>query len=257
MLCSMENKHLRFLTILWVFCSAFSLNGVQVVRGDLFQNLDFDDGTIPSDTYSGSTVSISTALPGWNWGKVGGASDIQWVAYDTISLDAPTVSIHDSESTILQPFSAYDLNNSYSIMLQTGSPFCDNMPVYIYQVGDLSSVARSIRFSTDWNWGGNLVLTLNGTEIPYHLYSTIPGGSNGREVLTYAADIRAFTGQENVELKFELSQIPGWYTTFGAQYSLDNIVFSPKIVPEPSSLILLATSAIGLLISMWRCRRKR
>jgi hypothetical protein len=52
---------------------------------------------------------------------------------------------------------------------------------------------------------------------------------------TYIGDIRSFSGQQNVELKFES-------TAFN---SLDDIQFSSTIVPEPCMLTLLTIGLLG------------
>jgi hypothetical protein len=89
------------------------------------------------------------------------------------------------------------------------------------------------------------VVSLNGTVVPTSIYSVGPTVNAGDgPVDTYIGDIRAFSGQQNVELRFESN---GWNT-------LDGIRFSTIVVPEPSTAVLLTVAALGaLIVAARRC----
>jgi hypothetical protein len=217
-------------------CGLFAFGWLAPCAAETFQNLNFE---LPV------TSPYPYQLPGW----------LGWVMYDNEALDSPMVSIHDSASKYLKPF-----QGNYSILLQTGSPFypTPNQPIHISQIGDVPAYARSIQYQTDYCWGGNLVVSLNGTAIPTFLYDeSTTLDANGRTIQTYIGDVSAFAGQENVELKFELSEIPGWYTTFGAQESLDAISFSSTPAPEPSSVVLMAVGMVSLTTYYWLRRARK
>ena len=70
-------------------------------------------------------------------------------------------------------------------------------------------------------------------------------------VETLAGNISAFAGSTNVELQFEeLANDPS--NPFQPYVNLDAITFSTTIVPEPSSLVLLAVGILSLAGYCWR-----
>src|SRR5438876_11120045 len=100
-----------------------------------FINLDFESAQLPSP--AGLQVPIADAMPGWN-GYIGGVLQNQ-VWYDTISLGAAAISIHDTNKYI--PI----LQGTYSVFLQVSLPGGAVVPA-IGQVGRLPSDARSLTF---------------------------------------------------------------------------------------------------------------
>jgi hypothetical protein len=195
-------------------------------------NLDFESAVIGTPVTN--QVPSSDAIPSWNaysW-------DPGWVAYDAQALGTYCVSIHDGKG------GKYDFNplqGQYSVLLQTQyGP--TNIDAWISQTGDIPAGMNSIMFLSDWV---PPTLLLNGTVIPTSLYSVgdTVNASHG-PVDTYIADIRAFAGQKNVELRFESN---GWN-------DLDGIHFSRAIVPEPTTLTLLAVGSFGVFALVLRRR---
>jgi hypothetical protein len=229
--------------LIMLACAGIGAFGqVAITSAASFRNLDFEMAAIASA--SPGLVPESIGIPNWssnNW-------ESGYVLYDLMTLDSVCVSIHDVRggSPIYGPFKPFQ--GRYSLMLQTSSPISESvyLPVFISQVGDIPDYAKTLAFSTDLCRGGSLVLSLNGVTMPTFLDSVSDTpDANNRYVQTYVADIRAFTGQHDVELKFELSAARDWNSTFGARQSLDDIVFLSEAVPEPSSLVLLAVAALA------------
>jgi PEP-CTERM motif len=139
----------------------------------------------------------------------------------------------------------HPIEGSYSALLQDGYGTDGQMQkAWISQIGDVPGDATSIIYSTDKIFG-SLVVSLNGTTIPMSLYSVGPViDSNLGPVEMFIGDIRPFTGQQNVELRF---------TGTGP---LDDIQFTPMVVPEPSTLVLLTLAVLGTFAHIMRRRRR-
>ncbi len=213
------------------FCvAAYACAGVPAAA-DPFQNLDFESALIGKPV--NFQLPTSQALPYWTAQSAYPGK----VVYDTIALDAAQVSIQDG----LTPYSGYQrimypLSGFYSVLLQSGHDYLGTPTTsWISQTGDIPPDANSILFIGD---DGAPTVSLNGTVIPTSVYSVGPTlNSNHGPVDTYIGDIRAFSGQQNVVLTFESA---GFNT-------LDNIQFSPTVVPEPSTLALLTIAALVAL----------
>ncbi len=200
-----------------------------------FHNLGFESAVI--DTPVNNEVPSSDAIPFWNIYSY----DPGKVPYDMISAGSYCVSIHDGKGNVgVNDFNP--LQGQYSLLLQTQfGP--TNIDAWISQVGDIPSGANSISFLSDTP--AIPTVSLNGIVIPVALQSSGPAVNGGRPVDTYIGDIRGFSGQQNVELKFES-------TAFN---TLDNIRFSSTIVPEPTALALFAIGSLGLFVVVLRHRR--
>ncbi len=97
-------------------------------------------------------------------------------------------------------------------------------------------------------------MSLNGVVVPFTLYST--GGTVNSlygAVKTYILDVSAYAG-ETVTLEFEKMVHDPTNPGSHGIVDLDGIAFSTFVVPEPSSLILLA---VGVLSLAGYCRRRR
>ena len=91
-----------------------------------------------------------------------------------------------------------------------------------------------------------------------HLYSvggTVNSGYMFGPVETWIGDISAFTGSANVELQFE-KLVHNDPSDNSGYVNLDAITFSPIVVPEPSSLVLLAVVLLPLAGYCWRRRNR-
>jgi len=95
---------------------SFSCLAIAAPAQGTFVNLDFESANIipdPTSPYYPYAVSVANGLPGWT--AYGGtfAGDI---LYDTVSLGAAAISIHDTNSH--EPI----LQGSYTVLLQGSFP---------------------------------------------------------------------------------------------------------------------------------------
>jgi hypothetical protein len=109
-------------------------------------------------------------------------------------------------------------------------------------------------FTSDYHsYGSTLQVTMNGTPIPMSVYSVGPVlYPRFGPVKTYIGDISAFSGKQGVTLRFEA--IPWPDDPYGCTADLDAIQFSSIVVPEPSTLVLLAIGLITASASIFRRR---
>jgi hypothetical protein len=199
-----------------------------------FQNLDFESPD-PSLALGGpALVPISGAMPGWN-GYIGG-TQIDTVAYNTISLGGAAISLQGPGS--LEPI----LQGSYTVFLQpdynSGGGAIPNS-VAIAQTGQIPLTARSLEF---FAYFSGLQVTFGGQSLPILDLGT------GPNYTIYGVDVSAFAGQTG-ELRFTCPPVQP--SGFGGA-RLDAIEFSSQSVPEPDEAALLA-GALGL----WWCSAQR
>jgi hypothetical protein len=154
------------------------------------------------------------------------------------------------EATILYGPSydkSYILQGNYTVELASRIRFHTNDPMElasIAQTGMIPINANSIEFLGKSVFGGpTLELSFNGQNIP-----TLPL-SNGTNYTLYGGDISQFAGQTG-ELRFTSLPSP-LYPTPQSGGLLDDISFSPMVIPEPSTLALMT---FGLIFGLYRCR---
>jgi hypothetical protein len=193
-----------------------------------FVNLDFEHPTLPLNPVN-SMVPIGAALPGWTGyaGTTQLSSGTQ-IWYDTISLGAAAISLQGPGST--EPI----LQGSYTVGLQ-GSSAGAPESVGIGQTGQVPMTAESLLFLG--TQGGNLQVTFNGQLLPTVQLGIGPNG------VQYGADISAFAGQTG-QLLFTAPPNGGDF--------LDNIQFSPNVIPEPSMWALMLCGARLLAFGKWK-----
>lgn len=190
-----------------------------------FVNLDFEAPMLPLTPDPFFQVPITNALPGWT-GYLG-ASEVDQVVYNTVSLGAAAISLHDHGS-LWSP-----VQGNYSVMLQPSIPGLQTS-VAVGQTGQIPSTAMSLSF-----YGTpSMQVTFAGQPISLVTLSTTS------EYFVRAGDISHFAGQTG-ELRFlqpvaPLGSVMAW---------LDNIQFSAEPVPEPGALGLFA---LGGLLLVWR-----
>jgi hypothetical protein len=194
-----------------------------------FQNLDFESARIILDQSSAFypyAANATNAFPGWRVSPPVSGVD---VLYNTLSLGAAAVSIHDAGDSMIPPIAG-----QYSVTLQGADQTAGS--AWIAQTGLVPASAQSLTF---WGQLGSLQITFNSQLLPY--FATGSGPSH----LIYGADISAFAGQSG-ELRFSAAPNTGG--------SFDNIQFSNQAVPEPG---LFALSALGALLLGCRVLRPR
>jgi hypothetical protein len=197
-----------------------------------FQNLDFESAHIPNGTQPGP-IATTNALPGWS--VYYGASQVTQISYDDISLGASQVTLVSTND----PFGPNAIQGNFSVLLQGGPAGTD---VSIRQSSLVPVTAESITFEA--NVAGPMSVSLGGQNISI---SAIGAGTN----------YTIFGGNIPLSMAGQIEQLvfsdPGAVGGNNA-WTIDSIVFSPNMVPEPSMLGLLTAS--GLLLAL-HCRRKK
>ncbi len=195
-----------------------------------FQNLDFEAAQfVPVSGNTNGPFQLAAALPGWT-GYIGGEVQTQ------IDANNPPVGQGSAFLTILRP-PATVLQGRYAVGFGDGADQLPGsvIPVSLAQTGRVPMDARSLQF-LDSSFPPPTV-SLGGQAL-----SVVPLGSGSLFTGLYGVDVSRFAGQ-TVELRF----------AFGAA-DLDDIRFSPEVIPEPGSLGLLGA---GLLFLGWQRFRKR
>jgi hypothetical protein len=196
-----------------------------------FQNLDFEQASI--SVPPPAQVSTSAALPGWTVYFNGSQSDT--IDYDTITLDQWDVSIHDSKTHYYSPIAGL-----FSVLLQGGrAPGNVFGAGEIAQTGSVDSGSRSLLFSAKLG-GSGFEVSFKGQPLPIYALAS------SANFTQFGADISQFVGQTG-ELRFS--------SPYGASAYLDDIQFSSQVVPEPSTITLLAAGA-AILSGRLTHRRK-
>lgn len=203
------NKNLLLITLLFI--------GEQKFYSQGFVNLNFESAVIVPQG-APFLVLASKAIPGWTNGFPSGAT----IVYDTVSLGAAEVSIHDTND----PDGNTPLAGRYSVLLQ--GQFPGTQGASIAQTGQIPPNSQSL---TLIGVLGSFQVTFNGQVIP------LIGIGSGLNYTIYGGDISAFAGQTG-ELRFTA---PG-----NGAGMFDNIQFSTQPIPEPSGLALIGMGAFLL-----------
>jgi len=196
-----------------------------VVCGQEFINLDFEDAVVQPLPPDNITLEWSFAVPGWN-------SGLPFVYYREGPLGVePFYLLMDSTSPAWAP--GTQLAGNYSLAFASG--YAGNDPFSglwlnagITQSGLVPSWARSIRMLGT----GPFQVILGSVEIPMFFL----GGNS------YGGDISGFAGQ-TAELKILNTASVG---DVGHGSVVDNILFSPEAIPEPSTIPFLVMGALLL-----------
>lgn len=203
---------------------------VSCARGQGFINLNFESGL-------SGTSSSDYAIPGWT------TSFSPSTYYGSPHLGfTPYFLLVSSNSPTYNP--GTQLAGRYSLAMKSGrassfdppnSPWVD---AYISQTGDIPSSALSIRLlAAPGPSNGSLPppvlrVFVGGVQIP--MFSL--GGNS------YGGNIASFAGSTS-----ELRIVNGNPVNNFGELMVDNIVFSPTAIPEPSSASLLVLGAIAIL----------
>src|SRR5271166_4060856 len=125
----------------WIFGIITLFMGLQLVCGQGFVNLDFENTTITPVVFGGGTSYVAT-IPGWSWNTtsiVNGNGNN--VVLDEIALDAPEVTLQDWMSPYFPA-----IEGNYSVFLQGGSAaggiVVGRNGASIFQTGQVPSYAQ-------------------------------------------------------------------------------------------------------------------
>lgn len=192
-----------------------------------FTNLDFESANlppVPSGQYGGA-VPISDALPGWT-GYING-SQVKTILQNNLLVGGSSIDIlgPDWNTTGI-------IEGNYTVLLQGGSPA--TYSAAIAQTNLIPVTARSLEFKSNSSSSSQpLAVTIGGQPI-----SLIPLLTTSTYTL-YGGNISAFSGKTE-ELRF---------TALGASslyFSIDSMVFSSEVVPEPGVLVLFVLGSLVL-----------
>lgn len=212
------------------------LIGSGASQSQSFINLGFESAVVqPTDSTYG-WLNWGLAAPGWSHSSGDGTSIIY---YMNGHLGTPQIfMLKDANSPVWAP--GTQLAGNYSLAFASGyfhgATMTDWTSAYISQSGEIPVSARSIWMLLT----GPFEVQLNGNPLAMNSM----GGN------LYAADITAYAGSF-AELKIRNTSAIGWvheYTT------VDNILFSPTVVPEPRFSLL---HVVGALTALTLRRSKR
>lgn len=173
-----------------------------------FQNLDFEAAhNLP---LAGGDVAISNAMPSWT--AFAGSNVLATIPYN-IAYIVPQVGLYGSNTL--------EISGAFSVLLRGNGS--------ISQTGLIPGDAESLIFKGRWTSLTPLEISLGGQSLSYIAISS------GADYTLYGAEISAFSG-ETVRLDF-LATTPSFYL-------IDDIQFSPQVIPEPSSLAVLVSGGI-------------
>jgi hypothetical protein len=221
------------------------LSYTSVLRAQAFQNLDFESATlvpIPGDPYN--RVDFSSALPGWS--GFSGTNQLNAALYDNIFLDSTGIAIFDANFPNNPNFV---IQGNYTVFLEAGLslfPGGGSADASLSQTGLVPAGTKSLSFLAVTN--GPFAVSLGG--VPLNLVSSPVAGHNYR---LYQADISAFAGLTE-ELDFTVfAENP--YNNRLRSMLLDDIQFSPDVIPEPGSLSLVVVGILSLAFCQLSRRR--
>ncbi len=190
-----------------------------------FINLNFEQAVINASGAPQFQIVASNAIPGWTAYISGAPQD--YIVYDTISLGAAAISIHDTND--VYPM----IQGVYFILLQSATQSFPLGPqsAAIGQTAQIPVTAQSMTF---WGQANALSLSFAGQSVSFAQTGTTANYN------IYTADVSAFSGLTG-ELLFT--------APFKSSGRIDNIQFSSTPLPEPSTLAL---TALGTLLLGYR-----
>jgi hypothetical protein len=205
----------------------FFIRAVSTVAQGTLSNFNFESAPIPPG--SDFRANAAVALPGWTVLLNNKAADT--IFYNDIALSSYMVSIHDSSSPM------HPISGLFSVYLQGGfGPFSGRGPAALAQIRTIPTDANSLLFSASPNIS-TMEVSFRGSLLPYYPIESRPSFT------IYAADLSGLANQSG-ELRFS--------TPFGTSSWLDDISFSPIIVPEPAVITLAICGGLAVLYTARR-----
>jgi len=227
-----------------VACSVlFCLGWIPVLWAQDFQNLDFEAANlsvIPPNQFGGP-VSITNAIPFWT-GYLG-TGQVAQVLQNDLTLGQASIDILGPDWSFTPIF-----QGQYMVVLQAGGNPFGTGPVAasLSQTGLIPDGTKSIRFLAEGI--GPIAVNLGGSNL-----NLISFPVSNENYSVYEADASAFAGVIE-PLTFTALALSTSASDQGIFY-LDDIMFSPDAIPEPSSLTLLAIVLVGLVLRHLACRK--
>ncbi len=232
-----------------------------------FQNLDFEDGDPSSAVWNLTSECywLSTAYGLPNWHTYYEHSEQSSIVYNSVWLDGDSVGLYDA-TAVAKPggyqFGAQrPLDGDYSAYLHAeyGGPIIGHYDATIGQTGLIPAGAKSVQFISSpdavFNYQPGLPsgmwtfsVQLNGISEPcYRLSQT-------SQYAVWGADVSGAAGTLT-DLRITLTTglvplpRPGPPDTDGVIIGIDDISFSPNVVPEPTVLGLFMGAGAAMMIS--------
>jgi hypothetical protein len=224
------------------------LGWTSVLGASAFQDLDFESATLSPPPTGPGGVFFAPAFPGWS--GFAGTNQLDTALYDATYLDSAAISIVDTNPLGPGVFGKL-IDGNYTVVLQAGNyppfgpPPVGPTDVSLSQTGIVPTGTKTLAFYALPAGGfaaSPFAVSLGGSNL-----TLVPFPVAGENYTLYEADVSAFAGLDE-ELKFTLfSQNPHVDNRY---LSIDDIMFSPDAIPEPSSLNLLVIGIVGL--GIWR-----
>jgi hypothetical protein len=219
----MKSAHKFFL----ILSHALLASSAGIHAQGTFQNLNFESANVSAYGAGPAAVPTTMALPGWSSYTYGSPSSS--IIYNTVSLGAAEVSLQGPGSH------EHIIQGSYTVILQ-GSIGSTPGSAAIGQTGMIPEATQSLIF---WGYAGLDDVSFDGQILPLELLNfTAQYAVYGANVSAYAGQTGQllFTGQPN-------------YEDF-----IDNIQFSPNVIPEPATWTLMVYGA--RMLALWRRNQK-
>jgi len=198
-----------------------------------FQDLNFEAANVSDDPVN-SLVPTTAALPGWQAFYSGSAT--AQVGYDFISIGAPLISIVDNKAGL-------PIQGNYSAYLFSAFTTSSSLS----QAATVPFGTESIQLDANQSAFASFVVTLGGETI-----NMVPLQSLSDYTL-YRGDVSTFADQD---VALSITELPPTNPGYSPSLlELDNIVFSPNAVPEPSVVALGAIGGLLFGARKWFARR--
>jgi hypothetical protein len=202
-----------------------------------FRNLNFEQANlpaIPAGQYGGF-VPANQAFPGWT------VTD----GFEGLNVFQNNISGGEATADILGPDwqgegALQIISGNYTAVLQSGEVTRGIVSAMLEQTGTIPITAKSITFDALGSvTAGALAVSFGGQNLTF---VPLAAGPNGSEL--YGADVSSYANQTGLLI---FSDNPVGNVNFTATV-LDNISFSPNLIPEPQtwSLLLCGAGAIAL-----------
>ena len=215
-----------------------------------FQNLDFESANLSPVPPNQNIVEVSTAsaLPGWTT-YLGTVQQTQ-VIQNSYGEGEAEIDVFGPNYPAAGPSHGLipgTIDGNYSVLLQSGGePGNSIVPIgaSITQTGVVPSGAQSMQFKAWQTYFTAFTVSFNGTALSPVVLAA------GPNYTLYGVNISPYDGQSG-PLEFTAD-----FSGTGASWlGLDDIVFSPAAVPEPSPILL--TGVGGLMLGVYRRFRQR